>query len=503
MLQRFFSSLYWKLSSIFLLLLLVIGGVYAWLTLFTVEAFVQEATQKVSAPLAQRIVKEVTMIRAGEVDQAVAEEVFLSAAMLNPGIEIYLLDPEGAILAASIDRSSVRRARIDLAPVHDFISLGGASYVVGDDPLNQSARKVFSAAPVIIDDVLQGYVYVILRGAEYDSALSMLQDSYILGYGRTLLLVSLVAAGVLGLIVLYLVTRKLWRMRAAVEAFERGDFERRIHVRSNDELDQLASAFNSMAATTKRNLEEIKRSDDLRRELVANVSHDLRTPLASIHGYVETLILKNGELDQSDRRDYLNIIRNAAEKLTRLVGQLFELSKLDARQVEPRRERISLRELAHDVIQKFEPRAEQCEIRLSMEAASDAAFVEADVAMVERALENLIDNAIRYSNKGGHVRVAVAERADAVRLSVTDDGPGIPADERANVFDRFYRLDKSRSGDREGGGLGLAITRRIAEAHGGRVDLESQVGIGSTFTISIPFANGNPARERENERKNT
>ena len=487
MLKRFFTSLYWKISAIFLLLLVVIGALYAYLTIYTVEAYVQEATQKVSAPLAQRIVDKVTMIRGGEVNRQVAEEVFVNAAMLNPGIEIYLLDPDGQILAASVDRSNVERSRIDLAPIRVFLETQGASYVAGDDPQNTEARKVFSASPVVIDGVLQGYVYVILRGAEYDSALSMLQDSYILRYGRTLLLISLIAAAVLGLIVIYLVTRKLRRMHAAVEAFERGDYDSQIPIRSNDELDRLASAFNSMARTTQRNVEAIKRSDDLRRELVANVSHDLRTPLASVQGYIETLLLKDDSLDRDERRSYLEIIRRATEKLTRLVGQLFELSKLDTRQVEPQKEIFNLCELSHDLIQKFAPQAEQRGIDLTMKPAPHVLFVEGDVAMLERAIENLVDNAIRYTQRTGRVRLAVEGRGTLARMSVSDDGSGIPADEIANIFDRFYRLDKSRSRHTEGAGLGLAITRKILEAHGGTIEVESKVGKGSTFTISLPL----------------
>jgi len=487
MLQRFFSSLYWKISAIFLLLLLVIGALYAYLTLYAVEAYVQEATQKVSAPLAARIVEKVTMIQEGEVNEEVAEEVFLNAAMLNPGIEIYLLDPQGDVLASSTERSKVRRARIDLTPIHTFLEVDGGRYITGDDPQNLDAQKVFSAAPVVIDDVLQGYVYVILRGAEYDSALSMLQDSYILRYGRNLLLISLVAAVVLGLIVIYLLTGKLRRIRSAVEAFEQGEFDSQIAVNSNDELDQLASAFNRMAKTTQKNVEEIKRSDALRRELVANVSHDLRTPLSSIRGYVDTLLLKDNDLDPPTRRDHLTIIQRAVEKLTRLVGQLFELSKLDARQNQPQHEPFAINELVHDVVQKFEPLAAQRGINLSMGSPQRAVLIEGDVAMIERAVENLIDNALRYTPERGRVLVSAEQQDRFACVSISDDGPGIPADEAANIFDRFYRVDKSRSAASEGAGLGLAITRKIVEAHGGSVSVESEIGVGSTFTIKLPL----------------
>jgi signal transduction histidine kinase len=242
-----------------------------------------------------------------------------------------------------------------------------------------------------------------------------------------------------------------------------------------------------MAKTTQRNVEEIKRSDLLRRELVANVSHDLRTPLASIQGYVETLLLKDHDLDPATRRDHLTIIRRAVEKLTRLVRQLFELSKLDARQIQPQYEKFAISELVHDVVQKFEPQAKQRDINLSMRSPPRALFIDGDIAMIERAVENLIDNALRYTPERGHVLVSAEPQDRFACVSVSDDGPGIPPEEAANIFDRFYRLDKSRSSGSEGAGLGLAITRKIVEAHGGSVGVESEVGQGSTFTIKLPL----------------
>jgi signal transduction histidine kinase len=497
MVKRFFSSLYWKISAIFLMLLVVVGGVNAYLTLFTAEMYVQEATQKVSAPLARRIVEEVTMIEAGEVNEQVAEEVFLNASMLNPGIEIYLIDPEGTVMASSVPAANVRTAQIALEPIRSFLDAPESAFLTGDDPLNPGERKVFSAAPVLVSETLQGYVYVILRGDEYDSALDMLQDSYILRYGRSLLLVSLIAAAVLGLIVIRLLTRKLRRIRAAVEAFEAGTYDYRIPITSSDELDELARAFNSMAATTLQHVEEITRTDALRRELVANVSHDLRTPLASVQGYVETLLLKDEELTGSERRDYLEVIRRASQRLGRLVGQLFELSKLDARQSEPDREPFSFPELAHDVAQKFAPRAQKKNVDVRVHAGRDVPLAHGDVGMLERALENLIDNAVRYAPRGSRVEVDVARDGDMVRVEVSDEGPGIPSEEQSNIFDRFYRLDKSRTAEHKGAGLGLAITRKIAEAHAGTVELAADGGGGSTFVLRIPAFRDLSTADRE------
>ncbi len=496
MLKHLFASLYWKISVFFLLLLLVMGAIYAYFTLFAVEMYVQEATQKVSAPLAQRIVDKVIMFREGQVNQGVAEEVFLNSAMLNPGIEIYLLDPEGEIVASSAPAEQIKRKKISLEPVNGFIQIQGSAFTLGDDPQSNSRQKVFTAAPVIVEGRLQGYVYAILRGAEYDSAVEMLQDSYILRYGQRLLLLSLIAAAVLGLFVLRLLMRKLRRMQKVVRAFEQGDLEQRIPVRSSDELDQLAASFNSMAATTRRNLEEIRKTDTLRRELVANISHDLRTPLASIQGYVETLLLKEKTLSPYKKEAYLEIILESTQKLSRLVEQLFELSKLDANQALPNREPLALPDLVQDIAQKFYPAAEKLGVDLLIADPDAHTLVYADIGMIERALQNLIENALHFTPEGGIIQIEVWDNAETVSVRVTDTGCGIAPEDLPHIFDRFYQADKSRPQDAAGAGLGLAIAKKIIEMHGGSISVESKMQVGASFRFDLPIYSRAPANRQ-------
>lgn len=225
----------------------------------------------------------------------------------------------------------------------------------------------------------------------------------------------------------------------------------------------------------------------LRRDLIANVSHDLRTPLASLRGYVDTLLIKDDSLNFDKRRSYLEIVAKQSERLSHLVEQLFELAKLDFKGFEIDREPLKLDELGGDVLQKFELGAEQQEIALRFEAPDDVPFVHADIGLIERALENLIDNALKHSRAGGAVTLAIGCEQNQVRTKVTDSGDGIPEKDLPHIFDRFYRGDKSRG--TAGAGLGLAITKRIVELHGSRISVASSAESGTCFSFALEVAN--------------
>jgi signal transduction histidine kinase len=220
---------------------------------------------------------------------------------------------------------------------------------------------------------------------------------------------------------------------------------------------------------------------------VANVSHDLRSPLASIQGYVETVIMKNGAIEPQQRRELLEVIYQNSMRLSRLVDELFELSKLDAEQTQPNVEPFSMAELIQDVVLKFKPQAGQRDITLEDRLPRGLLLVDGDVGMIERVLSNLLDNAIRYTPEGGTVSVELENGDERVKIRVADTGPGIPAEDLPHIFDRFYRVEKSRSQEGGGTGLGLAIARRIIELHGSNIEASSKEGVGTSFTFRLPL----------------
>jgi signal transduction histidine kinase len=235
-------------------------------------------------------------------------------------------------------------------------------------------------------------------------------------------------------------------------------------------------------------LRDLRHNDVLRRELVANVSHDLKTPLASLQGYVDTLLLKDASLSAAERRHYLVIASRSGERLAKLIGDLIELAKLDAREVKLAREAFPVAELMQDVAQKFQLKAEQKQLRLEVELPPGPPHVCADIALIERVLENLLGNAITHTGAGGSVTLKLHAGTQQALIEVIDTGCGIPEEEIPRIFDRFYRVNDDQRVRGEHAGLGLAITRGILDLHDTRIDVASEPGVGTSFRFGLPIA---------------
>jgi signal transduction histidine kinase len=253
-----------------------------------------------------------------------------------------------------------------------------------------------------------------------------------------------------------------------------------------DDIDRLGLAFTEMAARIEDQLDRLQRSDAMRRELVANVSHDLRTPLATLQGYIETMLLKEDDLDPQTRRSYLATAIKHCERLSKLVSELLELAKLDSDDIRAQRESFNLSELVQDVVQKFQLLAKEKQITLVTESKKSLPFVNADIGLIERVLENLIENAIHNTPPGGSVRLLLRPQHEDVAVQVSDTGQGIPTEDLSLIFNRFYQLEKSRKSELGHSGLGLAITKKILELHDRTIDVVSTLGSGTTFSFQLP-----------------
>jgi len=221
--------------------------------------------------------------------------------------------------------------------------------------------------------------------------------------------------------------------------------------------------------------------------LIANVSHDLRSPLASIQGYLETIQFKEEEktLSNEDRSKYYNIVLRNTKKLGNLIAELFELSKLDAKNVQPDLEPVSIAELAQDVAMQFQPQANAKKIIVQAKLPEEPLkMVNADIALMERAISNLVDNAIKNTPEGGMVNLNLANDGDRVIVKITDTGIGISDEQIARIFDRFYQVDGSRSPG-NGAGLGLSIAQKILDLHGAKLSVHSALNQGTTFSFSL------------------
>ena len=294
------------------------------------------------------------------------------------------------------------------------------------------------------------------------------------------------------LCVYQLFTRRLERVTRAIKAFAEGGCTTplRLHAAAHDgdEIDHLSTHVERMSERSVQQLEELQRTDASRRELLANVSHDLRTPLASIQGYLEMLLLKHGSLPPQEERSYLEIATRHSERLSKLIRDLFQLTKLEAHELKMNDEVFSVAELAQDVVQKFQLAAESRGLQLGCGLIGPQVQVRADIPMIETVLENLIENALRHTPRGGRIQVEVEQLSARMVVRIADTGCGIPKEDMARLFERYYHVDRGGSGVAAGTGLGLAIARRIVELHGGTIRVDSKPGQGTTFGFDLPVA---------------
>lgn len=484
-----FRTLYARLTLGLFLLLVIVGGLFTLLSLYSVREYTGAVYQELNRDLASNLVADRNLVTDGELNRAALKELFGLYMTINPSIEIYLLDRQGRILSYSADPDRIKRNRVSLAPIQTLLANPDAYPLPGDDPRSHDRRKVFSVTPVPSADNPTGYLYVVLRGEEYDAAESMVHTDRLLQMGAGALTVSLCVGLLAGLIFFRLLTRRLSRLTSRVERFEAGVGGDRSSVSDaalpayGDDIDYLAAQFEQMAQRIASQLDQLKDKDHQRRQLVAQVSHDLRTPLASIQGYLEALQMKQDQLDAAERGRFVQVALAESHRLARLVDELFELAALEAQEKQPVLEPFIIAELVHDVVQKHQPGAERVGVTLSIVSA-DSVMVQADIAMTERILDNVISNAIGHSPANSTISLSVEDRGEGVRITVIDAGPGIAEEDLSRLFEPFYQApDAARKGH---AGLGLAIAQRMASLQGGDISVQNGAESGAEFQIWLP-----------------
>jgi signal transduction histidine kinase len=481
-----FNSLFWRISLLFLLILLLMSGVYIYIAVNTADMYFQETRQNLDIKIASHIAVENDCFEGDSVNLDALKDVFHDVMVINPSIEVYLLNTAGKILAYYAPNQTITIEKVPLNPIKKFIEEDGEGFLLGVDPKNPDREKAFSAARVIEEGQFKGYIYVILGGQEYENASQMVLGSYILRLSVRSMIIAFVTAVIIGFIAIGVIIRNIRKIVKVIRNFQGGDLQARIHLRSKSELQEFADSFNDMADTIVSNIHDLKKMDKNRRELAANISHDLRTPLTIIRGYAETIQLKDERLTSNERREYLNSILNNIDRMLKMVKELFELSKLEARDTHPNREIFSLSEILQDIHQKNQIKAQEKNISLELDYEKNLPPVYADIQMIEKVFQNILDNAFNYTLPCGKIIFSVKKYDDQeLVVSISDTGIGIESDHIPRIFERNYRI-KSKHQNVEGTGLGLAIVKKIIDLHGFRISVSSKVDKGTTFQIFIP-----------------
>jgi len=484
-----FKSLQFKLSVLFVIILIITTLGYFYTATQSTNLYLAEATQKLHENLATTIAQQVTIYsETNDLDENEIQEIFDEAKQFNPTIGLYLVDMTGKILLHS-SCCTVLTPTISTKPINSFLKGEGAFPIYGDDPTTPGSKRIFSVHLLKTGaETPLAYLYVTLGCVNAASTQAMIKQSYALKILVISILLALFASLIVGLVLIALLTKDLWRFVHFIRDLQNSDFStpKRIKVSSSSELSELANAFNEMAAKIEYSVAQLRDNEKLLKEFLANISHDLRTPLASIEGYMETILLKKNLLSEKEKTEYFNTILKNTRTLNRLVLQLLDLSKLEAKQVKLHLEPFSITELLQDILLKFNPQAVASGITLNAHFPETPPFVFADLGLIDRVLQNLIGNAFEHTDFGGTVDVVV-EQTDKyhLKIHVRDTGKGIPQEELEHIFERFFQGDKVRSKRKSGFGLGLTIAHKILQLHHSQLEVESEMGKGTTFSFTL------------------
>ncbi len=416
------------------------------------------------------------VVRRGGSPQEAVDRV---AQQLNRGdvipASVYILDREGALAAHSGEPVEARALERFSGQV-----LGSRAFPVrGELHLDAARRLLYVAEPVRASEGGQLSVsYVLIVAEPYRPMRLALGDLLprLLWSGAIALVVSMGLAALLA----YSITRPLDRIAHAAEEVAAGSYEQRLQISTPKEIARLVTSFNRMARQVQATLQS-------QQDLVANVSHELKTPLTSIQGYSQALLDGTARNAAAQQRA-ATIIHEETGRMRRLVDELLELARLESGQVDLEREPVDVAELVRDCAARFSAVAEKTGSVLDAQVPATLPVM-GDSDRLSQVLGNLVDNALKHSRdarEGGRVLISGESQGESVLCSVTDNGPGIPAEELPRIFERFYQVEKSRVRRGGGAGLGLAIAREIVEGHGGCLLAESVEGLGTRITMKLP-----------------
>ena len=469
-----FHSLYSRIALGFVALLAVLLLVQTVLFLWLTDRFVLSSSSRTPQQLADQVARDVS-----------------AALSADPGIDLqaYVRETFGDVRHPFVVvMRDGRRVSNRPGPVRGFA--GGRGRGGRDGPPPDAAlprgggrggpRQV--TAPIVVGDAQVGFVGV---PAAPPPMFAMLEE-----FGPTLAWsgAALLAVGAVltALVIFRPAHQRLRSLELAARALGEGRTDVRANEAGRDEVSALARTFNRMAGDLDARASALARSDAARRQLLADVSHELMTPLTAIRGYVETLAMPSLDADDATRRRYLDIVDRETYKLEALIGDLLDLARLEGGGGGLVMELVPVAELFRRVTERHGPVVGQRGLTVDVSIDPADLHVRADAQRLEQALQNIAANAVRHTPEGGRIELAAGRRGDRVRLAVRDTGPGIADEHLPHVFDRFYKADPSRSV--RGTGLGLSIVRAIVERHGGTVSAMNAPGGGALFEIVLPVS---------------
>jgi signal transduction histidine kinase len=470
------NKIIWKFFGTFALLALIAVFVLNFfVSLKLQDNFEQRITEKLrsNAILVGDILNEDL---ANNRSEAIQNKTKILADKLK--LRITIIDTQGNVLADSETAPSSMENHSDRPEVIKAIERGFGQSTRFSDTLNYNMKYV----TVRLDEGEEplGIVRFALPLSEVQLQIRIIYRVVLLGA-----IVAIIIALTVAYFISKSITSPIGRMQDVAQRIAKGDFSRKVKIKSKDELGELAKSLNLMSDELQQQIENLKRMDKIRTDFVANVSHELKTPLTLIKGYTETL--EDKAIDDKEKAGkFISIIKEHANRLENIINDLLSLSELELSKNPIEKTELDIKQLIDEVAMGFGHALDGKQQQLDINSEGDNFRISADKDKIEQVFVNLIDNAIKYTKDTGRIKISINEQPDTINITVEDNGIGIAKEHLERVFERFYRVDKARSRELGGTGLGLGIAKHIVLAHGGEIHLESQINMGTKVFVTLP-----------------
>jgi signal transduction histidine kinase len=417
-----------------------------------------------------------------------ADSVFYQAMVISPSVEVYFLDTAGRVIYFHGTPGEVREPVISLEAIREYLNHNRQIYIKGPDPRDPSDPKIFSAATVQGSSGIIGYIYVILGSTEYRSVTNLIFKSHAAGLLLEIFLFILLATIVLTLFYVNRLERNFRKLILFLQKFESGDLSARFQEDDKNELTPVTQAFNKMAGMLIENIEKLKKAEVERKDFTTNISHDLRTPLAIARGYAETLSLslENTQAGHSENADYSKLIISNIQAVEHMVQQLLDLSKMESAAMSLQKQPFVFSEIVQEFIHSLSLTAQEKNIRIQCVDCENAAWIHADIHMMERVVQNLLTNALKFTPDNGQIHIQLRNQQNELVFEISNQGE--PMTDALLAWLNNNKPDASNTRPHSHG-LGLVIVKTILQLHHFPMEAGYMEGVGNRISFRMPVTN--------------
>jgi len=476
-------SLFRRISILVFALITILGLLFMALTYYATTHYHLASTQLLNKDVAAHIAKFASPYDNNGINKQRADSVFKNAMIISPSAEVYFLDTAGNVLDFYGTKKDILAWKVSLKNIDKYLASKGQEYITAPDPRDPSHNKIFSAAEVSNKRKRLGYIYVILGSNEYRNVSDILFGSHISNLAIKAIIVIIILSIILSLLYIQKIKNSFNDMVTVLGKFENGDYNARFKTKDNDELSPVSNAFNKMANLLTYNINQLTKSESERKDFIANISHDLRTPLAIAKGYAETILIKKDDITRNEIDNYVEMIQKKILQVEHMVTGLFEISKMDSVEFKAKKEPFVLSEIVQETVNTFQLNAKEKKVNLNCTECQYHVWINGDIRLLERAIQNLVDNAVKETHKNGEVKVGLSVEIDNLIFKIENDGPSL-----SNTLMEWINNPETEypeSYNKPVTGLGLLITKKILALHNSSLHVYRTDNNSNIFTFPL------------------